>query len=152
LTQLRLGTIKFLAEHARPLHLSKFRYWRYAEAILRGLWEERTLSPVKLNVQVQTSVPRLLPNVKSRRLWLASPRDKESSLHPREPIEALFLLISEWAIEFLQSRLYNIDRAQHGIEPLLHGLDAHYRGNRPIGRSVHLEQLACLGDSVPESA
>ena len=30
-----------------------------------------------------------------RQLWLASPRDKESSLHRREPIEALFLLISE---------------------------------------------------------
>jgi hypothetical protein len=46
----------------------------------------------------------------------------------------------------------DIDRAQHGVEPLLHGIDVHDQNDWPLGRAVRFEQLACLGDSVLESA
>jgi hypothetical protein len=46
--------------------------------------------------------------------------------------------------------LHDIDRAQHGIEPLFHDIDAHHRSDRPVGRAVRLKQLACLGDAVLE--
>src|SRR5262245_6924816 len=83
--------------------------------------------------------------------FLYRTRDR-SSLHRREPIEARFLLISERTIEFFQSRLHDIDRAQHGVESLLHGVDAHHRSDRPVGRAIRLKELACLRDSVLESA
>ncbi len=63
-------------------------------------------------------------------------RDALSAPGGGEPVEALFLLVAERAVEFRQRRLDGIHRLQHGLEPLLHRFEPNDRGERLVGGAV----------------
>ena len=66
----------------------------------------------------------------------------------RKRIEARLLLIAEPVIELRERGLHGADRAERGLEPLLHGLDPTRGRERLIAGAVGLERVRRLGGRI----
>ena len=78
--------------------------------------------------------------------WAERGRASTASGRSRaDPIEPRLLLVVERTVESRQRRLYRIQRLQHRIEPLFHGCQPTGRRQHGFGRTVCLQDIACLG-------
>ena len=63
-------------------------------------------------------------------------------------IEARLLLVAEPIIELRERGLHGADRAERGLEPLLHGLDPTRGRERLVAGAVGLERVRRLGGRI----
>src|SRR5260370_25177929 len=89
-------------------------------------------------------------------LWIpgsrASPAPRNDSvvspLSGAEPIETFLLLVAERCVKLLERRLHGLHRPQHGVEALLHRLQAANRRERPVGLALPAQQIGSVSRGV----